>query len=42
MVTVFRLCSFSVHTILTGEKVTSIFERALNVLGRDDDVSANK
>ncbi|XP_062115255.1 uncharacterized protein LOC133829565 [Humulus lupulus] len=32
--------NFSVHAILMGEKVTSIFEQALRVLARDDDVSA--
>ncbi|KAL2503397.1 hypothetical protein Fot_37245 [Forsythia ovata] len=31
--------NFSVHAIQMGEKVTSIFERAINVLGRRDDVS---
>lgn len=34
--------NFSVHAILMGEKVSSIFERALNVLARDDDVSGNR
>ncbi|EXB58679.1 hypothetical protein L484_003935 [Morus notabilis] len=34
--------NFSVHAILMGEKVTSIFERALNVVARDDDVSGNR
>lgn len=31
--------NFSVHAIQMGEKVTSIFERAIDVLGRRDDVS---
>ncbi|OAY59027.1 uncharacterized protein LOC110609379 isoform X2 [Manihot esculenta] len=31
--------NFSVHAIQMGEKVTSIFEHAINVLGRKDDVS---
>ncbi|KAL2481898.1 hypothetical protein Adt_34864 [Abeliophyllum distichum] len=31
--------NFSVHAIQMGEKVTSIVERAINVLGRRDDVS---
>ncbi|KAL5540129.1 hypothetical protein UlMin_042353 [Ulmus minor] len=30
--------NFSVHAILMGEKVTTIFEQALNVLSRNDDV----
>ncbi|KAF4353914.1 hypothetical protein G4B88_009392 [Cannabis sativa] len=34
--------NFSVHAIVMGEKVTSIFEQALRVLSRDDDVSAAK
>lgn len=32
-------CSFSVHAIQMGEKVTGVFGHALNVLGRIDDVS---
>ncbi|KAL8036081.1 hypothetical protein ABFX02_12G136700 [Erythranthe guttata] len=32
--------NFSVHAIQMSEKVTSIFERAINVLGRKDDVSS--
>ncbi|KAJ9145622.1 hypothetical protein P3X46_027985 [Hevea brasiliensis] len=32
--------NFSVHAIQMGEKVTSIFERAINILARKDDVSA--
>lgn len=32
------LCSFSVHAIELGEKVTSIFEHAIDVFGRKDDV----
>ncbi|CAA3017647.1 Hypothetical predicted protein [Olea europaea subsp. europaea] len=31
--------NFSVHAIQMGEKVTSIFERAIDLLGRRDDVS---
>ncbi|CAN8301432.1 unnamed protein product [Cochlearia groenlandica] len=34
--------NFSVHAIQMGEKVTSIIERAINVLGRKDDISTNK
>ncbi|XP_022987363.1 uncharacterized protein LOC111484942 [Cucurbita maxima] len=33
--------NFSVHAIQTGEKVTSIFEHARNVLSRKEDVSNN-
>ncbi|XP_022157070.1 uncharacterized protein LOC111023880 [Momordica charantia] len=33
--------NFSVHAIQTGEKVTSIFELARNVLARKEDVSSN-
>jgi len=29
-------CSFSVHAIEMGEKVTSIFEHAIRVFGRKD------
>jgi hypothetical protein len=32
------ICSFSVHAIQMGEKVTSIFEHAINVFGRKDDI----
>ncbi|GMN53529.1 hypothetical protein TIFTF001_022663 [Ficus carica] len=34
--------NFSAHAILMGEKVTSTFEHALNVLARTDDVSPNR
>ncbi|KAF3436695.1 hypothetical protein FNV43_RR19442 [Rhamnella rubrinervis] len=34
--------NFSVHAIQMGEKVTGVFEHALNVLGRIDDVSGNR
>ncbi|XP_021275632.1 uncharacterized protein LOC110410319 isoform X1 [Herrania umbratica] len=34
--------NFSVHAIQMGEKVTSIFERAINVLARRDDVSGDR
>ncbi|XP_048330508.2 uncharacterized protein LOC107417673 isoform X1 [Ziziphus jujuba] len=34
--------NFSVHAIQMGEKVTAIFEHALNVLGRIDDVYSNR
>ncbi|KAL8470183.1 hypothetical protein ACS0TY_032885 [Phlomoides rotata] len=34
--------NFSVHAIQMGEKVTSLFERAINVLGRRDDVSSTR
>ncbi|XP_030942951.1 uncharacterized protein LOC115967932 isoform X2 [Quercus lobata] len=34
--------NFSVHAIQMGEKVTSIFEHAINVFGRRDDVSGNR
>ncbi|XP_042990341.1 uncharacterized protein LOC122317360 isoform X2 [Carya illinoinensis] len=34
--------NFSVHAIQMGEKVTSIFEHAINVFGREDDVSGNR
>uniref|UniRef100_A0A1J3G1V8 DUF7906 domain-containing protein n=1 Tax=Noccaea caerulescens TaxID=107243 RepID=A0A1J3G1V8_NOCCA len=33
--------NFSVHTIQMGEKVTSVIERAINVLARKDDISTN-
>ncbi|CAH8358765.1 unnamed protein product [Eruca vesicaria subsp. sativa] len=33
--------NFSVHAIQMGEKVTSVIERAINVLARKDDVSTN-
>ncbi|XP_065881246.1 uncharacterized protein [Euphorbia lathyris] len=33
--------NFSVHAIKMGEKITSIFEHAINILARKDDVSAN-
>ncbi|CAL1408617.1 unnamed protein product [Linum trigynum] len=33
--------NFSVHAIEMGEKVTSIFEHAINVLARKDDISSN-
>ncbi|KAL0333638.1 UNVERIFIED_CONTAM: hypothetical protein Sangu_1520000 [Sesamum angustifolium] len=33
---------FSVHAIQMGEKVTSIFERAIDVLGRTDDISGTR
>lgn len=39
---IISLCSFSVHAIQMGEKVTSIFEYAINVLARKDDVSGNR
>lgn len=35
-------CSFSVHAIQMNEKVTSIFERAINVFSRKDDVSGDR
>jgi hypothetical protein len=34
--------NFSVHAIQMGEKVTSIFEHAINVFTRKDDVSGNR
>ncbi|XVF69831.1 hypothetical protein PTKIN_Ptkin11bG0112400 [Pterospermum kingtungense] len=34
--------NFSVHAIQMGEKVTSLFERAINVLARKDDVSGDR
>ncbi|XP_031253326.1 uncharacterized protein LOC116111268 isoform X2 [Pistacia vera] len=34
--------NFSVHAIQMGEKVTSIFEHAIKVLARKDDVSSNR
>lgn len=34
--------NFSVHAIQMGEKVTSVFERAINVLARKDDLSSNR
>nr|XP_023889678.1 uncharacterized protein LOC112001731 [Quercus suber] len=34
--------NFSVHAIQMGEKVTSIFEHAINVFSRRDDVSGNR
>ncbi|EOY32199.1 Uncharacterized protein TCM_039797 isoform 1 [Theobroma cacao] len=34
--------NFSVHAIQMGEKVTSIFEHAINVLARRDDVSGDR
>ncbi|GFP82154.1 hypothetical protein PHJA_000358700 [Phtheirospermum japonicum] len=34
--------NFSVHAIQMGEKVTSIFERAIDVFGRSDNVSASR
>ncbi|KAH7572476.1 hypothetical protein JRO89_XS04G0262200 [Xanthoceras sorbifolium] len=34
--------NFSVHAIQMGEKVTSIFEHAIKVLARKDDVSINR
>ncbi|XP_010443525.1 PREDICTED: uncharacterized protein LOC104735173 isoform X1 [Camelina sativa] len=34
--------NFSVHAIQMGEKVTSVIERAINVLARKDDVSPNR
>ncbi|KAH0651833.1 hypothetical protein KY290_032740 [Solanum tuberosum] len=34
--------NFSVHAIQMGEKVTSIFERAIDVFGRKDDMSDNR
>ncbi|XP_011078169.1 uncharacterized protein LOC105161979 isoform X1 [Sesamum indicum] len=34
--------NFSVHAIQMGEKVTSIFERAIDVLGRTDDISGTR
>ncbi|XP_050223002.1 uncharacterized protein LOC126673079 [Mercurialis annua] len=34
--------NFSVHAIQMGEKVTSIFEHAINVLARKDDVSTDR
>lgn len=36
------LCSFSVHAIQMGEKVTSVFEHAIKVSARKDDVSTNR
>lgn len=38
----YRLCSFSVHAIKMGEKVTSVFEHAIKVLACKDDVSTNR
>lgn len=34
----FELCSFSVHAVLLGEKVTSVFEYAIRTLSRMEDV----
>ncbi|XP_010545474.1 PREDICTED: uncharacterized protein LOC104817833 isoform X2 [Tarenaya hassleriana] len=34
--------NFSVHAIQMGEKVTSVFERAIHVLAHKDDVSTNR
>ncbi|KAB1204833.1 hypothetical protein CJ030_MR8G007187 [Morella rubra] len=34
--------NFSVHAIQMGEKVTSIFEHAISVFSRKDDVSVNR
>ncbi|XWS52343.1 hypothetical protein CRYUN_Cryun11dG0059800 [Craigia yunnanensis] len=34
--------NFSVHAIQMGEKVTSVFERAINVLAHKDDVSGDR
>ncbi|XP_073277260.1 uncharacterized protein [Primulina huaijiensis] len=34
--------NFSVHAIQMGEKVTSIFERAIDIFGRRDDVSSTR
>ncbi|TYI12924.1 hypothetical protein ES332_A08G022900v1 [Gossypium tomentosum] len=34
--------NFSVHAIQMGEKVTTVFERAINVLARKDDVSGDR
>lgn len=34
--------NFSVHAIQMGEKVTSIFEHAINVFARKDDISGNR
>ncbi|KAH9805469.1 transmembrane protein [Citrus sinensis] len=34
--------NFSVHAIQMGEKVTSVFEHAIKVLARKDDVSTNR
>ncbi|KAL3625239.1 hypothetical protein CASFOL_030693 [Castilleja foliolosa] len=34
--------NFSVHAIQMGEKVTSIFERAIDVFGRSDNVSGSR
>ncbi|XP_041017361.1 uncharacterized protein LOC121259709 [Juglans microcarpa x Juglans regia] len=34
--------NFSVHAIQMGEKVTSIFEHAINLFAREDDVSSNR
>ncbi|KAL6508489.1 hypothetical protein OROHE_021622 [Orobanche hederae] len=34
--------NFSVHAIQMGEKVTSIFERAIDVFGRRDDISSSR
>ncbi|XP_022731746.1 uncharacterized protein LOC111286183 isoform X2 [Durio zibethinus] len=34
--------NFSVHAIQMGEKVTSVFERAINVFARRDDVSGDR
>jgi hypothetical protein len=36
------VCSFSVHAIQMSEKVTSIFEHAINVFARKDDASGNR
>lgn len=35
-------CSFSVHAIQMGEKVTSIFEKAINVFSHKDDSYGNR
>ena len=36
------LCSVSVHAIQMGEKVTSVFEKAISILARRDDVSGDR
>lgn len=34
--------SFSVHAIQMGEKASSVFEHAINVLARKDDLADNR
>lgn len=35
-------CSFSVHAIQMGEKVTSVFEYAIKALSRKEDLSISR